>query len=226
MTLRPPQIIEIRNLEMSFADPAGRPVPVLKVGAWDMADGAQVALLGLSGSGKTTLLHILSGIRTPVIGSVRVAGQDITAFSESSRDVWRSQTIGYIFQNYYLFPALTVLENIVLPLTFAGVPPGPRKERALQILEQLELDHRSSFYPHQLSTGEKQRVVIARALVNRPRVVLADEPSANLDSRRRRILIEMLRNLAGQHHSSLLVATHDQELAALFPERVNIEDLK
>lgn len=218
--------IEFQNVEMSYEDPAGKDLPVFNIKEWSIPEAAQIAILGPSGSGKTTILHLISGIRLPKKGSIRVSGQDIVAMPESARDLWRSKNLGYIFQNYYLFPALTLLENTIIPLTFAGWPGGDRTARAAEILQQLELDHRLSFYPHQLSSGEKQRAVIARALVNRPKILLADEPSANLDSNRRRLLTTLLKELAERHHATLIVATHDQELAAMFSTRVEIGKFK
>ncbi len=212
-------LVRVENLTMRYTGAPKDSAPILRINQWEVGRGEQVVLLGPSGSGKTTLLHLLSGIRAPTAGRIAVDDEDISALPESRRDLWRSRTVGYVFQNYYLFSALTTLENTEMPLMFAGVAAAERRAMALQILERLDLSGKISSHPRQLSAGEKQRAVIARALVNRPRLVLADEPSAHLDAQRRRMLFELLRDLVDQNGSTLIVATHDPELANLFSKR-------
>ncbi|MDB6108560.1 MAG: transporter ATP-binding protein, partial [Pedosphaera sp.] len=170
-------LLEIQNLKKSFDSPDGTRPTVVDVASFDLAEQAQIALSGESGSGKTTFLHLIAGILKPDSGSIRLAGKEMSALSEPARDRLRATTIGYIFQTFNLLQGYTCLENVLLGMSFG---PGADRPFAQALLERVGLGHRLKHYPRQLSTGQQQRVAVARALANRPKLVLADEPTGNL----------------------------------------------
>lgn len=188
----------------------------------EIAAGEFVSIVGPSGSGKSTLLGLIAGLDAPTTGSVLIEGQDITAMSEDSLAELRGNLIGFIFQSFHLIPSLTALENILIPLEIAGVArPG---ERARALLEEVGLQDRGHHYPSQLSGGEQQRVAIARAFANRPRILLADEPTGNLDSRNGSHIIELLLRINRERGTTLVLVTHDQQLAELADRRISFRD--
>ncbi|HSM59692.1 MAG TPA: ABC transporter ATP-binding protein [Longimicrobiales bacterium] len=175
--------------------------------------GERVAILGPSGSGKSTLLNLVSGIDLPDRGEVRVEGVDLTALSERDRTLFRRHRIGFVFQFFNLLPTLTVLENLLLPVELKG-PVGTRaRARALDLLREVGLDERADSFPDRLSGGEQQRVAVARALVHEPALVLADEPTGNLDEDTGRRVADLLEGLVRSDGRTLLVVTHARELA-------------
>jgi len=161
---------------------SGKLLPVLDIQEFVVPEGSRMAVAGPSGSGKTTLFHIIAGILAPTSGRVQVAGTDLTELRGAERDRFRARHIGYVFQSFNLLRAFTALENVMLGMVFAGaMPPTEQHARAVELLERVGLGHRLGHKPTQLSNGEQQRVAVARALANRPRILLADEPSAHLD---------------------------------------------
>jgi ABC-type lipoprotein export system ATPase subunit len=192
--------------------------PVLHaIADWRMAPGERLLLRGVSGSGKTTLLNILAGLLPPTHGTVTLAGQPLYALSEAARDRYRREQIGYIFQSHHLLPHLTALENVALPPGFAGIGRNQRFSRARELLETMGLSPVANHQPGQLSTGQRQRVAVARALVWQPRLLLADEPTAALDAENAAITLDQLIALTERYATMLIVASHDPALADRFP---------
>src|SRR5262245_25432238 len=181
-------------------------------------DGQFVAVVGPSGSGKSTLLGLIAGLDAPTAGEIRIDGQPITAMNEDSLAELRGNKIGFIFQSFHLIPSLTALENIMVPMEIAGVRDAQR--RARHLLEDVDLIARSHHYPSQLSGGEQQRVAIARAFANDPSIMLADEPTGNLDSRNGRHVFDLMVEMNRKRGATLVLVTHDHELAALADRRI------
>ena len=178
---------------------------------FDIAEGEAVAVLGASGSGKSTLLGLLAGLDEPTAGSVRIADADLFALDEDGRAALRSRLVGFVFQSFQLLPALTALENVMLPLELAATPGAARTASAL--LARVGLSARAGHYPKQLSGGEQQRVAIARAFVCEPRVLFADEPTGNLDSATGEQIIDLMFELNREHRTTLVLVTHDEALS-------------
>lgn len=196
------------------------PVEALRGVSLEVARGECVALLGKSGSGKSTLLNLLGGLDRPSSGSLRVGGRDLHRLSGREMARYRSATVGIIFQSFNLVASRTAVENVELPMIFAGRPPRDRKAAARKALESVGLGARLGHRPGQMSGGESQRVAVARALVNRPRVVLADEPTGNLDSQTARQVMALILEHVREHDATLVLVTHDEELAASCTDRV------
>lgn len=188
---------------------------VLRVDSWSAAQGAQWLLLGPSGSGKTTLLHILAGILRPSAGRAVIAGQEVAALSAAGLDRFRGRHIGIVLQRLHLLPSLTVAENVQLAQYLAGLPQD--RARVHEVLAGLDLADRADARPHQLSHGQAQRAAIARAVVNRPQLLLADEPTANLDDARCAQALDLLLAQAAACGATLVIATHDQRVKARLP---------
>lgn len=181
-------------------------------------------LMGPSGSGKTTFLSILAGILTPTAGSVRLLGQEITKLSQAKLAQFRLQNIGFIFQGFNLFPALTALENVEVALNLKGIRGNAARQQALELLEQVGLLDRANQLPQDLSGGQKQRVAIARALAGNPKLIMADEPTAALDSHNGHAVIELLRNLAKEKGRTVLIVTHDPRIIDVADHVAYLED--
>jgi len=196
------------------------PVQALRGVSLDIRRGERVALLGKSGSGKSTLLNLIAGLDRPSGGSVQVNGRDLAQLSRSQLARHRLTTVGIIFQSFNLIPSRTALENAELPLVFAGRTRKERRAAARQILEEVGLGDRLGHHPGELSGGEHQRVAIARALVNRPAILLADEPTGNLDSATASEVIEVLMAHVRQQGNTLILVTHDEELAGRCADRL------
>jgi ABC-type lipoprotein export system ATPase subunit len=194
---------------------------VLSVGAWRADQGAQWLVIGPSGSGKTTLLHILAGILRPSAGSVGVAGQDLTALGAQQLDRFRGQHIGIVLQRLHLIPSLPVMDNLLLAQYLAGLPQD--RARAREVLKALDLAGKEAAYPHELSFGQAQRVAVARAVVNRPKLLLADEPTSNLDDARCLQALELLLSMARACEATLVIATHDQRIRARIPRHFELK---
>jgi len=218
----PDPVIVLENVRKSFAMPGGERVDVLDVPGFRLAAGEQAALEGSSGSGKSTLLHVIAGILRPDAGRVVVAGTDITALPEGRRDRLRADTLGLVFQQFNLLPGFTALENVLVAMSFASGRPD--RARATALLEAVGLAHRLHHKPAELSTGQQQRVAVARALANRPAVVLADEPTASIDAAHQQQVVDLLRNTCTEHGVALLVVTHDADVARQFPRRLALEE--
>lgn len=183
--------------------------------------GERVAIVGASGSGKTTLLGLLAGLDRPSSGRIWLAGQDLTALNEEERALLRGQQVGFIFQNFQLLPALTALENVMLPLELQHDQQAESKAQA--VLEQVGLSARARHYPRQLSGGEQQRVAIARAFVTQPPILFADEPTGNLDTATGDAIEQLLFDLNAQHHTTLVLVTHDDALASRCDRRLRMQ---
>ncbi len=209
--------LELRNVTKSYREPGGGRLPVLNVNHFQLAAGEQVALVGSSGGGKTTLLNIIAGITAADGGEVLVGGTDLVKLPEAARDRFRAERIGYVFQTFNLLPAFTALENVLLGMSFGGKRAD--RARAIKLLERVGLSHRLHHRPSQMSVGEQQRTSVARALANVPRLLLADEPTANVDAANQQTILELLRDSCREHNVSLLLVTHAPEVAGQF-ERV------
>jgi ABC-type lipoprotein export system ATPase subunit len=188
----------------------------------EIAEKGMVAIVGASGSGKSSLLHVIGAMDRPSSGELHVAGQDVGSLPEAALTRFRRQTVGFVFQAFNLIPNLTALENVMLPMEFNGVPAAERRERATARLERVGLGKRLGHRPRELSGGEQQRVAIARALANDPPLVLADEPTGNLDSRTGQLIYELLKEIARER--TVVVVTHADVLAHMADRVVYIGD--
>ena len=205
-------MLDVRQLTKAYRSGAIRQT-ILERLDLQVEQAELVALLGSSGSGKTTLLNLLSGIDTPDSGSVLVDGCDIHTMGEPHRTLFRRRHIGFVFQFFNLIPTLTVGENIALPMELAGMNPGPSRDRVQWLLDQVGLPDMADRYPETLSGGEQQRTAVARALAHRPKLLLADEPTGNLDEATGRRVISLLTDLAREQQTALVVVTHSSTVA-------------
>ena len=206
-------LLEISNLRKTFVGPDGVRQSVVDVPQFSLAENAQVALAGESGSGKTTFLNLIAGILKPDSGSVRIAGEEMSALPEAARDRLRATKIGYIFQTFNLLQGYSVLEKVLLGMSFG---PGEDRARARALLKGVGLEHRLHHRPRQLSTGQQQRVAVARALANRPGLVLADEPTGNLDQANARESLKLIREACAESGAALLLVSHDRDVLGRF----------
>ena len=205
-------LIRLQNVGKNYY--RGRePIEVLKGLNLDMPEGAFEALMGPSGSGKSTLLNLIAGLDSPSEGSIHVSGEDLGRMSEGQRAKWRSQNVGFIFQTYNLLPVLTAAENVELPLLLTSVPGGERRKRALTALRIVGLEDRASHRPDQLSGGQQQRVAIARAIVTDPKIIVADEPTGDLDRNSADQILELLVRLNQDLKKTIVMVTHDPAAA-------------
>ena len=216
-------ILQIKDLCKTFHTAANlEPIDVLKNLNLEMETGETLAILGQSGSGKSTFLTLLAGLDSPTSGSIVLNGQDIQDLDEESLSKFRARNIGIIFQQFHLMSHLTALENVSLPLDLFKDPDAEYKAR--EALEQVGLGKRLTHFPHQMSGGECQRVAIARAMVVRPSILLADEPTGNLDSSTGAIVSDMIFDLVAQHGMTLLFVTHNEELAKRCARQQRLQD--
>ena len=215
--------LRIENLKKRYVAPDGSAVPVIDVESFDLADGEQVALVGGSGTGKTTLLHLIAGILTPDSGRIVISGVDVAQLAEAQRDVFRGHSIGYVFQTHHLLGGFTALENVLLGMSFTGRPHDPNWARHL--LEEVGLSDRLNYKPEKLSVGQQQRVAVARALANRPKLVLADEPTGALDPRNVQSVLELIRKLCSEVGASLLLVSHDPAISSRLSRAVSLAEL-
>jgi putative ABC transport system ATP-binding protein len=215
-------LLEITGLKKSFAVPGGGSRRVIDVSAFALEAGEQVALSGPSGTGKTTFLNLVAGILAADAGTVRVGGRDMTALSEAGRDRLRAGSIGYIFQTFNLLQGFTCLENVLLGMSFG---PGGDPGRAEELLRRVGLGERLDYLPRQLSTGQQQRVAVARAVANRPRLVLADEPTGNLDPANAAAALALIREVCVAEGSALLLVSHDPAVLGGFPRQESLADI-
>ncbi len=217
-------LLEIEGLRKGFPVPGepGRRQDVLHVPSFRLDAGEEVALAGTSGSGKTTFLNIVAGIQRADEGRVLFDGEDLTQLSEARRDALRARAIGYVFQSFHLLEGYSALENVLLGMLFG---PGADRDRARELLVRLGLGERLEHRPSQLSIGQQQRVAVARALANRPRLVLADEPTGNLDPSRTDEALQLLRDACREQGAALLVVSHDPRVLERFERSLAFETL-
>jgi putative ABC transport system ATP-binding protein len=214
-------MIAVRNLTMRLTA-GGHGITILDDITLQIPEKQMVAIVGPSGSGKSTLLGLIAGLDKPTSGSIKLGGIEITAMPESQMARYRRQKIGYIFQSFHLIPTLTALENVAVPLELNGDLDA--KKRAAELLAAVGLQDRQSHYPVQLSGGEQQRVAVARAFACRPPILLADEPTGNLDSATGRQVIDILLSLNRDHGSTLVLVTHDPDLASCAERIISLRD--
>ena len=217
-------ILQATNVHKHFPMGKSSRLHVLKGLDFKVNEGEIVAILGPSGVGKSTLLHILGALDRPTEGTVKIDDIDIFSMSDTSLTGFRNKTTGFVFQFHHLLPEFTAQENVMMPNLIAGEPRETAKQRALTLLSEVGLDHRASHRPTELSGGEQQRVAVARALTNNPRIILADEPSGNLDLRSSEELHDLLWQLSRQHNRTFIIVTHNQELATRSDRIIELYD--
>ena len=218
-----PVLLEIRNLQKNFTT-AGGEITILQQINVKIAAGERVAVVGTSGAGKTTLMHILGGLDHPTRGEILFQGDSIFALRGAALDAFRNRTIGFIFQFHQLLPEFSALENVMMPLLIGGAPRAEASEKASSILNEVGLAHRMTHKPGALSGGEQQRVAIARALVREPRLLLADEPTGNLDSGTSEEIMALLNRMHLARGLTMVIVTHNRKLAAGLDRVLEIED--
>ena len=221
MSGKPRLVLDVRDVSKSVHGPEGR-LDILADVSLQVAAGESFAIVGASGSGKTTLLGLLAGLDVPSGGSIRFDGRALETLDEEARADLRRRLVGFVFQSFHLLPALTAEENVMLPLELEGVRDA--RSRARDALEAVGLATRRRHYPAQLSGGEQQRVAIARAFVHGPRVLFADEPTGNLDQRTGHHVVDLLFALNRDHHTTLVLVTHDASLAARCQRCIALEE--
>lgn len=220
--------LELQQLKKRYVEPDGKAVPVIDIDSLVLNDGEQVALVGTSGSGKTTLLHLIAGILAPDSGRIvaQFPGAEtvhVESLAEAERDVFRGRNIGYIFQTHHLLPGFTALENVLLGMSFTGRQSDP--QWAKHLLTEVGLGDRLNYRPHKLSVGQQQRVAVARALANRPKLVLADEPTGALDPNNAQQVLELIRSLCAEVNATLLLVSHDLSITSQFPRVLHLSEI-
>lgn len=216
-------MLQLQNIVKTFRLPDGKTLTVLDIPEFRIAPREQVILIGESGGGKTTLLHCIAGITQPTSGTIVLDGTEVTRLSESGRDRVRAAKIGYVFQTFNLLPGFTALENVRLGMTFGD---GKHDiDRAKALLHRVGLSERLHHKPAQLSVGQQQRVAVARALANRPRLLLADEPTANIDPQNQQRIIDLIRETCQEEDVALLLVTHSLQIAEQFQRVERLETL-
>ncbi len=218
-----PFSVRLAGLSKSFAK-GGRTIDVLQDIDLELLQGDQISIMGRSGAGKSTLLHILGGLDRPTVGTVHIGDQDLASMDDRDASGMRSHQVGFVFQFHHLLPEFTALENVMMPMVIAGTAFDVARRAAHEVLGEVGLTERLDHRPGELSGGEQQRVAIARALAHRPLLVLADEPTGNLDRRTGTSVYEMLIEAAKQRDAILVLVTHDPELADRMPRRMLLRD--
>jgi len=215
-------LLELQNVSKVY-HLGGEEIRALDGVSLDIEAGQFISIIGPSGSGKSTLMHILGCLDTPTHGTIRLDGVMIQDASPRQLAAIRNRKIGFVFQFFNLLPKLNVLQNVELPMVYSGISARARRERAMAALRLVEMENRSKHRPSQLSGGQQQRAAIARALVNDPKIIFADEPTGNLDSHTGEVILELFRKLSSEGRTIILV-THDPEIAAVTPRRIEIRD--
>jgi putative ABC transport system ATP-binding protein len=216
-------MLVLEHVRKSYLEPNGERLPILDIPRFEIAVGEQVVLRGRSGCGKTTLLNCIAGLTTADSGRIVLNGRDVSELPEATRDRFRAGYIGFVFQTFNLLPAFTALENVMLGMSFTGGRPDAA--RARQLLEEVGLGHRLTHKPRALSVGEQQRVAVARALANRPVLLLADEPTANVDPAHQQHIIDLLRSACQRENIAMLLVTHSTEVAQQFSRIEQLEEI-
>jgi ABC-type lipoprotein export system ATPase subunit len=216
-------LLSARNVGKTYTMGA-RALEVLKGVSLDVPRGDFLALRGASGAGKSTLLHLFGGLDTPNAGEIWFGGKNLAQVSPSEIALLRNRKIGFVFQSYHLLPELDALENVCLPARIARVPAAEAEKRGRELLARVGLAGRVDHKPYELSGGEQQRVAIARALINNPELLLADEPTGNLDSHTGAEIIDLLAGLRAENNTTLIIATHDASVAARAPKTIHLVD--
>ena len=216
-------LLSARGLKKTYVM-GRRTLEVLRGVDLDIQRGGFVALCGSSGTGKSTLLHLIGGLDVPNAGEIIFAGQNVSRFSESELTEFRNRRVGFVFQAYHLLPELTALENVCLPARVARLSVSGTEKRAAELLARVGLKDRLDHKPSELSGGEQQRVAIARALINEPELLLADEPTGNLDSHTGGEILALLQTLRTEKQTTLVIATHDMKVAATAPQVIRLVD--
>jgi ABC-type lipoprotein export system ATPase subunit len=216
-------MLALADVRKSYIEPNGEVLPILDISRFEMAAGEQVVLRGQSGCGKTTLLNCIAGLTTVDSGQIEVNGRDVVRLPEATRDRFRASYIGFVFQTFNLLPAFSALENVMLGMTFTGGKPD--EGRARDLLEQVGLGHRLTHKPRALSVGEQLRVAVARALANRPVLLLADEPTANIDPAHQQQVIDLLRSACEREKIAMLLVTHSPEVSQQFERVEQLEEV-
>jgi putative ABC transport system ATP-binding protein len=215
-------MLVLQGVKKSFREPDGSVLPILDIDQFQVAAGEQMVLSGRSGCGKTTLLHIIAGLSRPDSGTVQIDGSDITKLAEVGRDRFRAEKIGYVFQTFNLLPGFSALENVLLGMSFGSGRADAG--RARQLLERVGLGRRLTHKPAMLSVGEQQRVAVARALANRPKLLLADEPTANVDAGHQQQIVDLIRQSCQDEGVALVLVTHTPEVAQQFSRVEKLEN--
>ncbi|MCH8986875.1 ABC transporter ATP-binding protein [Patescibacteria group bacterium] len=220
------KLIELKNVSKVFKQ-GDTEIRAVDNVTWSIENsGKLIAIVGPSGSGETTLLNLLGALDLPDTGELHIEGKDISRFSEKELTEYRKRKIGFVFQTYNLIPNLSALENVMLPMEFNEIPVQEAKKRAEELLEGVKMSHRKDHRPSKLSGGEQQRVAIARSLANDPDIILADEPTGNLDSQTGKEIIQLLKELAHTKNKTVIVVTHDQGIVELTDEKYTLRDGK
>jgi lipoprotein-releasing system ATP-binding protein len=212
-------LIKLQNVEKSFG-----PTQVLRGLDVEIADQELLAIRGASGSGKSTLLYLLGGLDRPTSGKVIIADKELSAMDDEELAAFRNETVGFVFQFHFLLPSMSCLENILLPARIGGGEVSGIEKRSRDLAKFLGVDHCLKKFPFEISGGEQQRINIIRALSLKPKILLCDEPTGNLDSKNSERVTTLLKNLAAEFKATLLVVTHDDKVASFFPRKIVIED--
>ncbi len=217
------KILELEGVSKSYVK--GKIVTeAVKGVTYSLKQGESLSIIGPSGSGKTTLLNLIGGLDKPTKGKVIIDGHDITKLNDKKLSQFRNKTIGFVFQFFNLQDYLTATENVMTPLMFGGVKKSVAEAKALELLKKVGLEKRAKYYPHQLSGGEMQRVAIARSLSNNPKILLADEPTANLDRKSADSVLDLFEQIDKEHGVSIIVITHDPLVSKRFKNTLKMED--
>ena len=219
-------MVEVKNVTKKFQSGDGTVTAANNI-SFSVPDGMFASIVGRSGSGKSTLLSLLGALDKPTSGSIVVGDKDVAKLPDHQLIAYRGKTIGFVFQNYNLVPSLSALENVMLPMEFAKVPKAERIERASSLLKQVGLEDQQMYRkPGKLSGGQQKRVAIARALANKPKIILADEPTGNLDSATGKVIFDLLHELSRTENTTILVVTHDLEIAGKTDQTFRLDDGK
>lgn len=217
-------LLETKTLTKSFVSPSGDMLEIIKGIDFSVKKGDTISIVGMSGAGKTTFLHLLGLLDTPTSGSISYFDKDLTNFKEEELASFRNKNIGFVFQFHYLLPEFTAIENAVMPLIIRGIPFKEAKEKGMELFKKVNLEARANHKPGQLSGGEQQRVAVIRAFIGEPAIILADEPTGNLDKKNAHNIAELFLKLNEEQNTSIVLVTHNDELASMMQIRYKIDD--